>query len=165
MSLSVYVRFVGNDMNKKQYPIPFKKLKTKEDVKTYIEDLVWNAMTWLKIDGYVFSVLFEGDELFHEDIGYGVSISVQYPYKKFYVSVQKDSLDKCLTQPLSNDGYWNNVEQSIFHECIHILLWRLGEVARRRFTTPEDLTDADEEAVDHLTHIIVDLIRDKRKHD
>lgn len=147
----------------KNIPIPDKPLKTDAAIRTYHEELIFNALAWLKIDGYIFYVLLPGDHGFIERENAGACISVEYPYKKFKVSIQKDSLDKCKSAKLSETGYWHNVEMSIFHECVHIILWKLGELARRRFTTPDDMTDADEEATDHITHIVCEQVREARK--
>lgn len=147
----------------KNKPIPDKPLKTKDDLRAYYEELIFNALNWLRIDGYVFYVVFKGDDDWVDSAGAGASINVEFPYKKFKVSIQEDSVEKNLSQPLKNKGYWENVESGIFHECIHILVWRLAELAARRYTTPTDVTDAEEELTDHITHMFYPYVRDSRK--
>lgn len=146
----------------KKYPIPDKALKSEADMRKYIEELVFNAMGWLKIDGYAFTVHFPHTEDFREVKGSGMCICVEYPYKKFKLSVQQDSMEKMKKEPLSNRGFWENLESSIFHECIHILTARFYEMAERRYTSPDDVKDADEELVDAFTHIIYPIVRDAR---
>lgn len=147
----------------KRLPIPDKPLKTDAEIKQHFTDLVFNAMSWLKIDGYAFFVALPGQDSFKEHKEYGASISVEFPYKKFTISIQQDSVDKARNQSLSNTGYWENVETSIFHEVIHILVWRLSEIAGRRYTTPTDVNDAEEELTDHLAHLIHDIVLQSRK--
>lgn len=146
----------------KRIPYPDKPLKTDEEIRQYFTDLVFNAMAWLKIDGYAFYVVLPGQSTFTEHEEAGACIKVEFPYKKFVISIQKDSVDKCRTEPLSNLDYWDNAETSIFHECIHILVWRLAEIAGRRFTTQTEIRDAEEELVDHFAHLVHKFVSDQR---
>lgn len=143
-------------------PYPDRAILDKQDMNEYITKLVFNAMAWLKVDGYVFYVLFPGDPGFRENQDAGASITVEFPYKKFRISIQQDSMEKMRTEPLSNKAFWRNIESSIFHEVIHILVWRISELAARRFTTQEDIREADEELTDHFTHLIHSLVVDHR---
>lgn len=147
----------------KHFPIPDSPLKTDEEIKDHFTDLVFNVMSWLKVDGYAFYVVLPGQDGFVERKDAGACIVVEFPYKKFHVSIQQDSLNKCRNEPLSNTGYWDNIETSMFHEVIHILVWRLAEIAGRRFTTPTDIEDAEEELTDHFAHLIHALVRDGRR--
>ena len=146
----------------KKIPIPDKPLKNEKDIYPYIEALVFNCMHWLKIDGYIFFVYLPKDKehIVHENAS--VNIIVDYPYKKFWLSIQQDSVDKMLAQPLSNTGYWRNVQTSIFHEIVHILLWKTEVLAKRRYTTPTEMEDENEALTDHLTHIVYGMLEDIR---
>jgi len=147
----------------KKIPIPDKQLRNDKDIVQHIESLIFNCMEWLQISGYVFYVFLpkNKDHLKSEDAG--LSIVVEYPYKKFNVSVQQDSIDKMLTQPISNVEFWEDIESSVFHECAHILLWKTEELAKRRYTTPTEISDENETVTDHLTHIITSMLQEIRK--
>lgn len=149
----------------KKYPIPDKQITKRDELREHIEELFFNAMAYLKIDSYSFTVVFEGEENFVEHKNAGFSITVDFPYRKFHVSVQKDTVDKAFSKTLSTPGFWQNIEHGVFHECFHILGWRLSELARRRYTTPTDIEDADEELADHLANVFVHRIRQIRNHE
>ncbi len=146
----------------KKFPVPNKKLVTDEDVADHITELIFNSLNWLSLDGYAFYVVTPGQPSHSEYKEAGMSIDVEFPYKKFKVSIQEDTVKKCKTEPLSNRGFWENIENGALHECLHVLVWRLAELANRRFTTQQDIRDADEELTDHLTHVIHKLMRDAR---
>lgn len=151
-------------MKKYPYPSPQKKLKTVDDVSQYITDLTWNALNWLKMDGYVFFVHTPKMEGFHETKESGMNINVTWPYKKFNISIQQNSIDSCLKSN-PGDPFWDNMEDSVFHEVFHVVLWRIDAIADKRYTTPIEMSDANEYTVDHLTHCFMPLIRDLRKHE
>ncbi|MES2212205.1 MAG: hypothetical protein V4490_03600 [Pseudomonadota bacterium] len=147
----------------KKIPYPPKQLKTKQKAKEYLVELVSNAMSWLKIDGYAFSILSQSDTDFEHDADAGFCITVQFPYKKFRISVQESCLkDLCEVKP-SNKQYWERIERSIFHEVIHVLVWRIAELGGRRFTTAKDIHDAEEELTDHLAIAFYALLDEHRK--
>lgn len=149
-------------MKKLPYPYPSKVLKTEGAVENYIGSLVSNALSWMRIDGYTFFVLMPGADQWVEDKEAGMSIKVKYPYKSFYVSVQVSTVKNILNAPRDYFGF-PNTEKLVFHEVIHILFWHLSELAQRRYVTPTDIIDAEESAVDHLSNVIIGLIRDMRK--
>jgi len=148
----------------KKLPIPDKQPKNNNDIEKHIDELVFNCLHWLMIEGYTFTIYLPKDKDFFVDEGASASIRVDYPYKKFAISIQQDTIDKMLSQPKSNVCFWKNLETAILHECIHILLWKTEELAKRRYTTPTEIQDENEATTDHLTHIIdymIDKIRKK----
>lgn len=149
-------------MKKLSYPYPSKILKNEKDVYNYIGDLISNALSWLRIDGYSCFILMPGEDQWTEDKESGMSIKVKYPYKTFYISVQKTTITPLLNAPRDYIGFINT-ERLVFHEIIHILFWHLSELAQRRYTTPTDIIDAEEGDVDHLINVIYSLTRDARK--
>lgn len=145
----------------KNYPYPDKKLESKEQVEVYYSDLVFNALEHLRIDGYAWYIALPGQEGFTECKEAGASICVEYPYKKFCISLQQDSIDKALVQDLSSP-FWKNTERGIFHECIHILVWRLSSLAQKRYVTPTDIEDEEEALTDHLANAFYGAVTDWR---
>lgn len=146
----------------KKWPYPDKDIKTKDQVRRHFEELIFNALSWLKIDGYTYVTLVPGDADFRERDGAGVCIVVAYPYKKFAVSIQQDSLDKAFKEKRISH-FWENVEDGVFHECFHILVWELAEIARMRYATFPQIENSEEALVDHLTHILMPLVKDSRR--
>lgn len=146
----------------KKLPYPDKVLKTDEDIREYCEELVFNTMQWLRLAGYLFFIVLPGEDNHKADDLYGMSISVEYPYKKFFISVQKNSIDKMRNAPVKSPVFVNT-ERSIFHEMFHVLTWQVTELARRRYTTPTAIEDADEYLVDHLANLVHDLVEQIRK--
>lgn len=145
----------------KKYPIPDKPLKNKEAIRTYIETLVFNTMEWLNIAGYTFVVYLPGEEGFSERKNAGISISVQYPYKKFDIYLQEPSVNNILNKP--TDALFSNIECSIFHEMFHLILWKFAELSKERYVTPIELENEEEFITDHLAHIIYPLVKASRK--
>ena len=145
----------------KKIPYPDKPLKTNEDVRKHFEGLVSVAVSWLQIDGYCFTVHLPGEEA-HEKEDCAASIRVKYPYKKFELYVQQDSVTKCLRENLSSP-YWLNTEACIFHELIHVILWRGVELAHDRYTRSKEIDDENEFTTDHLTAVIYGLVKSFRK--
>lgn len=145
----------------KKYPYPDKKIGTKEDVDGYLAELFHNALHRLNIEGYIYYFLYPGDLDYYASPSAGLTILVKYPYKKFYVSIQQNSLDKMYAAK-SGEPVWKSIERSVFHECLHIILWQLEEVARKRWTTPDELNEANEAATDHLANVIYPLIEELR---
>lgn len=147
----------------KRFPIPDRPIKTKKEGRLYVEELVFNSMQWLNIFGYVFTVHFPGDDDFREASGSGACIVVEYPYKEFKISIQEHSWKLFQSESPKNTGFWNNVESSILHECVHILVWPLAEMANRRYTTQEDIRDCEERLTSHLENLIHPFMRSSRK--
>lgn len=154
----------------KKWPIPDRALKNNKDIRDHITELVFNCLAWMRLDGYAFFVTLPGDDEWFEDkesasygVPAGISVTLDFPYKKFTIAIQKDSINNLLKQPLSNSGYWNNLEGSVLHEVTHILVWRIAEIGRRRWTTPKDIEDAEEELVDHIALLMHDEMIKGRK--
>jgi hypothetical protein len=147
----------------KNFPYPDKALKTNDQLRGYFEEVIFNTLSWLKLDGYNFYILFpEDDEFFQTDTDAGAAIRLEYPYKKFKVSIQQDTVDKCKSEKL-DAPFWLNCEASIFHEIIHIITWRGTELAKQRYVTPTDIDNQDEYTVDHLANVIYPLVKENRK--
>lgn len=146
----------------KKFPFPDKVLKTNDQIQAHFSELAFNAMLYLKLDGYNFWIMLPGNENFVEHKDSGASITLEYPYKKFSISIQQDTIKKCLTEKI-NSPFWRHVEESIFHELIHIILWNYVVLARKRFTDPDAIDDFDEFTTDHLTHCIYPLVEQLRK--
>jgi hypothetical protein len=146
----------------KNYPYPDKPLKTDKEIKDHYETLIFNCLNWLKLDGYRFYVLLPGDDNFTRHDNAGASICVEYPYKKFSVSIQQDSVDKAKKEK-PTAPFWENIESSMFHEIMHIITWRGVELAKKRYVTPVDIDENDEFTVDHLTNTFYSVIRETRE--
>ena len=147
----------------KNFPIPDKKPKNNNDIMEHVDELVLNCLHWLMIEGYTFIIYLPNNKNHFVQPETSATITVEYPYKKFALSVQQDTIEKMLSEPISNVGFWKNLETAILHECIHILLWKTGELARRRYTTHIEIQDENEATTDHLTHIIDYMINTIRK--
>jgi len=146
----------------KKYPFPNKNLKTLPEVKEHFVELVSNAMNWLMVDGYTWFVLMPDDENHHKDDTAGACIVVEYPYKKFHISIQQSEIDKCLAQK-KDSPFWKNLELMMVHEVIHIILWRLEHLAYKRHVTEQDIRDENEAVVDHLANIVHTAMMEVRK--
>ena len=147
----------------KKSPFPDKMLKTDADVEEYLADLVRNTLNWLELGEYVFSIFLPSDKEFKplsDDFGY--EIHVKSPYKKFVLYVSQHEVDLCKRKNLRSQVF-RNIERSVFHECIHILLHDIEELGRKRFTDPDHLHDANERITDHLANIIHGLVEEARK--
>lgn len=136
----------------KNYPYPDKPLKTDKEIKDYYETLIFNCLNWLKLDGYLFYIKLPGDDKFVDHPDAGASICLEYPYKKFSISIQQGTFDKTKKEKIRSP-FWENVESSMFHEIIHIITWRGVELAKKHYVTPTDIDDNDEFTVDHLTKV------------
>lgn len=117
---------------------------------------------WLKIDGYIWYLLIPGDKGFRESSDAGACIVTEFPYRKFFISIQQDSIDKVLNEK-TTALIFKNIERSMVHELLHVLFAPLAEIARKRFVTGSELVDAEETAVDHLSICIHEMICDVRK--
>lgn len=146
----------------KKFPYPDKVLTTKEQIRTHIEDLTENAMNYLKVCGYTFHASIPGNASFQKHQDAFLSISMIYPYKKFVISVQQQCLSELIDAPLKS-AIWENTERSVFHEIIHIILWRGTELAQTRFVTPTDIENENEFTTDHLANVIHPLVEELRK--
>lgn len=142
---------------------PKKTIKTKKQLEDYLGHLMHNAMGWLKLDGYILYINFPGDNDF-TDVGkeFSFNIDQHYPYKDIYLSVQQDTIDKAFNKKL-NSPFWKNLERSIFHEATHILSREISELAERRYTTPTEISNAEEKMVDHLSNVIYEMVEQIRK--
>lgn len=147
----------------KNYPYPNKKLKDNKDIVAHTLTLVDNALGWLNISGYTYCVLTPDMDGHNTDESgdVGANIVVEYPYKKFTISIQQIEVDKCLSQKLDSP-FWVNYESMLFHELIHIILWRGQELATKRYVTPTDIEDENEATTDHLTNVIYGLVKELR---
>ena len=146
----------------KKIPYPDKPILKPIDARKHIEQLVFNTMAWLKIDGYTFVVYLPNEEGHTPYPNASASINVEYPYKKFRVSLQEDSLKKMYGGKLT-DPLWENLEECIFHEILHVVMWKIVNIAQMRYTSEREITDIDEETVDQLTHIIYPLVKESRE--
>jgi len=144
------------------FPFPNKVLKNNSDIEEHLSWIYYNALQWLNLAGYITYFVFPGDKEHTNHEGAGLSIRVEYPYKKIKISVQQDSIDKMLATTDLKHALWGNIERSMFHEVIHIITWRLGELSRERYVTPTDIQNEDEFVVDHLTNCLYNLVKDYR---
>lgn len=147
----------------KTYPFPNKKLKTTEDVRSHFGELIANAMNWLMLDGYTWYVIMPDEQKWHEDVNAGATITVEYPYKKFQISIQRSEVEKCLAQK-KDSPFWKNLEGMMVHEVLHVVLWRLEHLAYQRHVTEQDIKDENEAVVDHLANVIHSAMQEVRKH-
>lgn len=146
----------------KNFPYPDKKLEDKKQIELHYAELIANALQHLNIDGYVWNILLPGDDGFIEDKDSSAVVSVQYPYKKFNITLQQTLIDSARTEALDS-GFWHNTERSMFHECIHVVLWRFAALAEKRYVTQREISEADEEITDHFAIAFYALLRDLRK--
>lgn len=148
------------------YPHPKKRIATLEQVRSHIEDLISNvADNYLDIgNGMRIYVLLPGDDAWSdaskEDAG--MTVMVQYPYKRCFVSVQQTTIDKMLKHKPS-ENFWENLERSVFHELLHVVLWDVMAKASMRYISTRDLEDTEESVVDHLTACFIRLLRNYRE--
>lgn len=147
-------------MNK--FPYPDQKPKDKKEVELHFAELVSNALEHLNIGGYTWNILLPDEDGFSEDKDAGASITVEYPYKRFAISIQQNTIDRALKAELDS-GFWPNAERSMFHECFHILTWRISVLSEKRYVTQREINDADEELVDHLAIVFLESVKDWRK--
>lgn len=143
------------------YPYPRKKITDHREAEVHIRDLINNTMAWLKIDGYTFTVLFPEDEDHTAIAGAGLAVSVEHPYMKFNVSVQKVTCEQMLEHSIKAP-LWVNLERSVFHEMCHVLLWNLASLARTRYTSPREIEDAEESTTDLLANILYAMLGEIR---
>ncbi len=140
----------------KKYPFPDAKPANRKEAEEWLTTVFNNTLKFLNISGYPWFLFFPEDEGHGKSESSSLSILVKYPYKRFEVSVQQDTLEK-MYKAKEDSFFWKNLEGSIFHECIHIILWDLGEIARKRYTTPTEYADKDEFVTDHLAAVFHDL--------
>ena len=149
----------------KKPPYPDNELKTVAECEKYVIDLTYNSLSWLRIDGYNWYIANPKDKDFVHMEGSGFVITTTYPYKKFHISLQQDSIDKMIGVK-KNSEIWVNIEKSILHETFHLLLSRLVAQAHKRFLSPNEVTDHEEYVIDHLVGVFYPLLsnhRDKNK--
>ena len=146
----------------KKFPYPDKEIKTVKQAEEHIVELVYNAMSWLRIDGYNFYITTPKEYSFVEREGSGIVITTEYPYKKFHISLQQDSIDKML-KAKKDAAVWINIEKSIMHEMFHLVLHRLTAMAHKRFLSPSEVEDTEEYLVDHLVSVFYPYMENSRK--
>ncbi len=149
-------------MKKQKFPFPTKKLKNNKDISEHVAGLIHNAMPWLMLDGYRLFVMTPDEKGFIESKDASMCVTIKFPYRVIIVSVQQCTVDDCLSSEPSAH-YWENLEHSAFHEAVHVILWRLVEIARRRTITEQELDDEEEFVTDHLANIIHQCVKDSRK--
>lgn len=145
----------------KKYPYPDEKLVSKEEIRTHIENIVRNCMRHLNIDGYDWHIILPQENNWYEDSSAGASVSLTYPYKKFRISIQETEVVKMREQVLTSP-FWVNLEQSMIHELMHVIIWRFSTLANKRHITSTDIADEEETLVDHLSIAFCSLLHDWR---
>ncbi len=148
------------------YPQPKKRLKNKEEVREWVREVFKNACNYLQIDGYGLSFLLPGESGYGEESkDAALSINIDFPYRYIKLSIHPSSIESSLNAEIKS-AWWQNFERSLIHEAIHVLLWHLVHVAQKRYTNMQEIEEAEESAVDHLSfaiHMLISDLREARK--
>lgn len=126
------------------------------------EDMVSNCMAWMKLDGYTFQILFKDEQGFKHDEDAGLTVNVEFPYKKFNIHVQPDTYAR-MVDPKGIRPFWINLERSIMHELTHVILWELAIKGHTRYVRKDELLEAEEAAVDHIANVMHSMLQETRK--
>lgn len=128
------------------------KKTEKERIRKEIGNTMFYWLDILKFSGYSLYTLFPEDEGWEESSTGGLSVKLEYPYKVIHLSVPQDYIDNYKLKE-------SNIKDSLLHEAIHVLMWKLSHLAQSRWCTFEQLDSCEEELTDHITNVISELVK------
>ena len=122
-----------------------KKQTKTEQVRKEVGDIFNCWLDKLEITGYATYIIMPSDREWTDPGDVSFTFKRQYPYKKILIYVSTDSYT-----------FWkekkHNLEKSLLHEAVHALLSDYTELAEKRYIGEEQLRDAEETLVDHITN-------------
>lgn len=139
----------GQSIRPTRIPVVYYRHMTEEEFVKWAEERIEHYMGVLSIQRH--RIVFEPRKTPCQP-GEVMCISLMYPYVSNIIQYNWQMVESML-----KDGIQEEVEYSIIHELIHIVLNPLWHVARERYTTEDAVREANEQCTDHLATIIGQL--------
>ena len=120
--------------------------KEREKYRKEVGDVMENWLKKLHMQGWDLFVLLPEDKGWIAPSKDGFATLVEHPYKLIKLFVSEWQLNSKI--PLQNR------DDDLLHEAMHVVLWDYTLEAENRYTTKEQLANAEERLCDHLKNVV-----------
>lgn len=80
----------------------------------------------------------------------GMSVEVDYPYRKIDLFIGETTLQDMVDKKFSD----RMLDLYLTHEALHVLFWEFADRAADRYVSEKELENQEEKLVDKLAHIL-----------